>query len=71
MKALYWAIIFVVSVLSLMIVWRVFRLTVGIPPVLSSEVRELKEEKRALAQFVFVTVFLYVVAMLIGLVGGF
>lgn len=70
MMALYWAIIFVVVVLMTVISFRAFRMAFGLPPVLFTEVLEFKNEKRGLAIMVAATLFLYIVALIIALIGG-
>lgn len=71
MKALYWTLILIVSLLLVMICQKIFSMTFGIKPVLVNELIELKIEKRNLTILIVIATTLFFIAMGIALVGGF
>ena len=70
MALLYWVIIFVVSVLCIVIAFKVFRISFGISPVLYHDVQELKDEKFLLIKLIIFTMVLFVIDLLIAITGG-
>ena len=71
MRYLYFLVIFCIGGLCVVISLKVFFMTLGIKPVLQSEIKELNHERRNILIMVATAISLFLLSVVIGLIGGF